>query len=103
LHQQWPTKEKIMKPISPTAHNSPSFPLVEFNYQPMSLSRYHAGCGKSVPPAFHSISSTYFQGEARRDFVGELCLFVAIVVTTAAPLFSAASAITEFCRAIGQF
>jgi hypothetical protein len=92
-----------MKPISPTARYSRSFPLVESNYQPMRLSRYQAGCGKSLPPAFHKISSNYFQGEARRDFVGELCLFVAIIVTSAVPMFSAASALTELCRAIGQF
>jgi hypothetical protein len=92
-----------MKPISPTTRNSRSFPLVESNYQPMRLSRYEAGCGKSLTPAFHKISSNYFQGEARRDFVAELCLFVAIIVTTAVPLFSVASALTEFCRAIGRF
>jgi hypothetical protein len=91
-----------MKPISPKARNSRRVPLVEFNYQPMRLSRFHAGCGKSVPPAFHSISSNYFQREARYDFVGEACLFLAIVLTAAAPLFNAASALSEFCRAIGQ-
>lgn len=92
-----------MKPISPQARISRRAPLVEFHYQPMRLSRFHSGCGKTVPPAFHSISSNYFQGEARRDFAGELCLFVAITVTTAVPLFNAASALTEFCRAIGHF
>jgi hypothetical protein len=92
-----------MKQISLTARNSRRLPLVESNYQPMRLTRYHAGCGKSVAPAFHKISSNYFQGEARRDFIDEACLFVAIIVTAAVPLFSAASALTEFCRAIGQF
>jgi hypothetical protein len=92
-----------MKPISPTARNSRSFPLVDSHYQPMRLSRYHAGCGKSAPAAFHKISSTYFQGEARRDFVAEVSLFVAIIVTTTVPLISAASALTELCRAIGHF
>lgn len=92
-----------MKPTSPQAHISRRVPLVEFNYQPIRRSRFHAGYGKTVPPAFHSISSNYFQGEARREFVGELCLFVAIIVTTAVPLFSAASALAEFCRAIGHF
>ena len=92
-----------MKPISPTTRNNRSFPLVESNYQPMRPSRYEAGCRKSLAPAFHKISSNYFQGEARRDFVGELCLFVVIIVTTAMPLFSAASALTEFCRALGRF
>lgn len=96
-------EKKIMKPISPTARNSQSVPLIEFNYQPMSLSGYQARCGKNATPAFYNISQNYFQREARRDFIGELCLFGAITVTAAAPLFSVASAITELCRAIGQF
>jgi hypothetical protein len=91
-----------MKPISSVARHDRKLPLVEFNYQPMKLSRFHAGCGKSVPPAFLNISRNYFQREARRDFVGELALFVAITLTAAAPFYSTASAITELCRAIGQ-
>jgi hypothetical protein len=92
-----------MKPISPTARNGRSFPLVELNYQPMRrLSGFRAHCGKTVAPAFHSISNSYFQREARRDFVGEACFFVAIIVTIAVPLFSMVSALTELCRAIGQ-
>ena len=92
-----------MKPITLTARHSRSFPLVELNYQPMKLSGFQAHCGKTVAPAFHSISNNYFQREARRDFVGEACFFVAIIVTSAVPLFSMASALTELCRAIGQF
>jgi hypothetical protein len=91
-----------MKPISPTARNSRSFPLVEFHYQPGRLG-YQPRCAKNAAPAFRNISSQYFQREARRDFIGEACLFVAIVVTAAAPFFSTASALADFCRAIGQF
>ena len=91
-----------MKPISPTARNNQGLPLVEFNYQPMSLSDYQARCGKMLAPAFLNISRNYFQREARRDFIGELALFVAITLTAAAPFFSTASALTELCRAIGQ-
>ena len=69
----------------------------------MKLSRFQARCGKTVAPAFHSISNNYFQREARRDFVGEACFFVAIIVTIAVPLFSMASALTDLCRAIGHF
>ena len=90
-----------MKPISPKTRNGRSFPLIEFNYQPMSLSGYQARCGKSVAPAFYNISRNYFQSEARRDFIAEFCFFGAIIVTAAAPLFSTASALTEFCRALG--
>ena len=92
-----------MKPISATARNSRRFPLVECNYQPMRLTGFQAHCGKTVAPAFHSISNNYFQREARRDFIGEACFFVAIIVTIAVPLFSMASALTELSRAIGHF
>jgi hypothetical protein len=95
--------EKIMKPISPTADNSRSFPLVEFSYQPGRLSGYQPRCAKNAARSFRNISSQYFQREARRDFVGEACLFVAIIVTAAAPFFNTASALADFCRIIGQF
>jgi len=91
-----------MKPISPTTRNSRSFPLVEFHYQP-GLLGYQPRCAKNGAPAFRSISNEYFQRQARRDFIAEACLFVTIVVTAAAPFFSTASALTDFCRAIGQF
>jgi hypothetical protein len=91
-----------MKPISPTARNSRSFPLVEFHYQP-GLLGYQPRCAKNAASAFRSISSGYFQRQARRDFIAEACFFVAIVLTAAAPLFSTASALADFFRAIGQF
>ena len=91
-----------MKPISPTARNSRRFPLVEFHYQP-GLLGYQPRCTKNAAPAFRRISNEYFQHEARRDFIAEACFFVAIVFTAAVPLFSMASALSDFCRAIGQF
>ena len=91
-----------MKPISPTPRNSRSFPLVEFHYQPGHRG-YQPRCAKNAAPAFRNIGRHYFEREARRDFIREACLFALIIATAAAPLFSAASALTEFCRAIGQF
>jgi hypothetical protein len=91
-----------MKPISPTTRNSRTFPLVEFHYQP-GLLGYQPRCAKNAAPAFRNISNQYFQQQARRDFIAEACFFVAIVLTAAAPLVSMASALTDFCRAIGQF
>ena len=91
-----------MKPISPAARNSRSFPLVEFHYQPGRLG-YELRCAKNVVPPFRNIGRRYFEREARRDFIREACLFALITATAAMPLFSAASALTEFCRAIGQF
>ena len=89
-----------MKPITLTARNRRSFPLVECNYQPMRLSGYQAGCARIEAPSFRNISRQYFQKEARRDFVGEAFLFAVMIVLAAAPLLSTASALSEFCRAI---
>jgi hypothetical protein len=94
------TKDKDMKPISLTARNRRSFPLVDCNYQPMTLRGYHARSVRSAVPSFRSISRHYFQKEARRDFVGEAILFALMIILAAAPLLSMASALGEFCRAI---
>ena len=92
-----------MKPITLTARNRRRFPLVECNYQPMRLSGSHARCARSDAPSFRNISRQYFQKEARRDFVGEALLFAAMIILAGAPLFSTASALSEFCRAIAPF
>ena len=92
-----------MKPITLTARNRRSFPLVECNYQPMRLSGYQAGCAGIETPSFRNISRQYFQKEARRDFVGEALLFAIMIVLAAAPLLSTASALSEFCRAFAPF
>jgi hypothetical protein len=89
-----------MKPITLTARNRRSFPLVECNYQPMRLNGYQARCARIEAPSFRNISRQYFQKEARRDFVGEALLFAIMMVLAAAPLLSTASALSEFCRAI---
>ena len=92
-----------MKPISLTTSSCRSFPLVDCNYQPMRLSGYQAGRARIEAPSFRNISRQYFQKEARRDFVGEALLFAIMIVLAAAPLFSTASALSEFCRAIAPF
>jgi len=92
-----------MKPITLTARNRRSFPLVECKYQPMRLSGYQARCARIEAPSFRDISRQYFQKEARRDFVGEALLFAIMIVLAAAPLLSTASALSEFCRAIAPF
>ena len=89
-----------MKPISLTTPNRRSFPLVDCNYQPMTLGGYNARCVRTAVPSFRNISRHYFQKEARRDFVSEAFLFALIIILAAAPLLSTASALTEFCRAI---
>jgi len=89
-----------MKPIALTTRNRRTFPLVDCNYQTMTLGGYNARCVRTAVPSFRNISRHYFQNEARRDFVSEAFLFAVIIVLAAAPLLSTASALTEFCRAI---
>ena len=89
-----------MKPIALTTRNRRTFPLVDCNYQTMTLGGYNARCVRTAVPSFRNISRHYFQKEARRDFVSEAFLFAVIIVLAAAPLLSMASALTEFCRAI---
>ena len=91
-----------MKPISITAGKSQRFPLIDWNYQPMTLGGYSGQCAKIEPPSFRNISQQYFQNDARRDFIAEAFFFVAMVLIAAAPLLSTASALSELCRAIGQ-
>jgi hypothetical protein len=91
-----------MKPITLTARNRRSFPLVECNYQPMRLSGDQARCARTDAPSFRNISRQYFEKEARRDFVGEAFLFGAMILIAAAPLLSTASALSQLCRALSQ-
>jgi hypothetical protein len=91
-----------MKPISITSCNSQRFPLIDWNYQPMTIGGYRGQCTKTEAQSFRDISRQYFQNDARRDFIGEAFFFAAVVVTAAAPLLSTASALTELCRAFGQ-
>jgi hypothetical protein len=87
-----------MKPISTTARNRASFPLIEHHYQPITLSGYDGRCAKAVLPPFRTISGQYFQREARRDFVGEAFFFTILIITAAMPMISAAYAVIELCR-----
>jgi len=91
-----------MKPISTTSCNIQRFPLIDWNYQPMTIGGYRGQCANPAAPSFRNISRQYFQNDARRDFIGEVFFFAAIVATTVAPLLSAASALTELCRVFGQ-
>jgi hypothetical protein len=91
-----------MKPISLTTSSSKRFPLVDCNYQPISLSGYHGRCAKIMPSRFRNISSQYFQREARRDFISEAFFFAVLTITAAVPLVRGANAVVEFWRALGQ-
>ena len=91
-----------MKPISLTTGSSKRFPLIDCNYQPMTLNGYRGRCAKILPSGFRNISSQYFQREARRDFLSEAFFFAARTITAAVPVVSGAHAVVEFWRALGQ-
>jgi hypothetical protein len=92
-----------MKPISITARNRRRFPVIDYNYQPMTLGGYQGRCVRTKGSSFQDISRQYFQKEARRDFAAEALFFAAVVLIAAAPFLSTASALTELCRAIAPF
>jgi hypothetical protein len=92
-----------MKPISITARNRRRFPVIDCNYQPMTLGGYQGRYVSAGRPHFQNISGEYFQNEARHDFLVEAVCFVLITVTAAAPLVGAANAVVDLCRAFAQF
>jgi hypothetical protein len=95
-------KERIMKPTLITIRDGKRFPLIDCDYRPMTLDRFRGRCVRSGTPRFRNISAQYFQNEARHDFLAEAVCFVAIIITAAAPLISAASAVAELSRAFAQ-
>jgi hypothetical protein len=92
-----------MKPISKNAGKRKRFPLIDCSFRPMTLEEYGGRCIKTATPHFQNISAEYFQNEARHDFLAEAVCFVLIIITAAAPLVSAASAVVDLCRAFAQF
>jgi hypothetical protein len=91
-----------MKSTSKIAGKSDRFPLIDCNYRPMTLDGYRARCIRTQTPHFQNISGEYFQNEARYDFLAEAVCFVLIILTAAAPLVSAASAVVDLCRTFTQ-
>ncbi len=90
-----------MKPTFITTRSEKRFPLIECNYQSVTLSDYRGRCAKPTVPSFRNISRLYFQKEARLDFFGEAILFSILVVAATVPMVSGAYAIIQLCRAFG--
>ena len=72
------------------------FPVTDCNFQAFSFDRYYGGSTGSSQPSFLNISREYFRYEARRNFVAEVALFLAIAAILAATFISGASAIIHF-------
>jgi hypothetical protein len=90
-----------MKPTFITTRGEKRFPLIECNYQSITLRDYRGRCAKPTVPSFRNISRLYFQKEARLDFFGEAILFSILVVAAAVSMVSGAYAIIQLCRAFG--
>jgi hypothetical protein len=96
-----------MKPIAETAAQrngsdvfvSPrraEFPIVDCNYQALSLDRYYDGSTGSPPRSFLNISRDYFQREARWNFLAEGAFFLVIAGILTAMFIEGARAIIHF-------
>jgi hypothetical protein len=90
-----------MKPTFITTRTEKRFPLIECNYQSVTLNGYRGHCAKPTAPSFRNISRLYFQKEARQDFFGEAILFSILVVAATVAMVSGAYAIIQMCRAFG--
>ena len=80
---------------------SKSLPVTDCNYQVVMLDGSRGGCAKAIRPSFRSISSDYFNIEARHNFAGEAAFFAMIVITAALPMLNTVHAMADFVRAIG--
>src|SRR5205807_6367343 len=72
------------------------FPITDCNFQAFSFDHYYGGSAGSSQPSFLNISREYFRYEARRNFIAEVALFLAIAVILAATFISGARAIIHF-------
>jgi len=72
------------------------FPITDCNFQAFSFDRYYGGSAGSSQPSFLNISREYFRYEARRNFIAEVALFLAIAAILAATFISGARAIIHF-------
>ena len=79
------------------------FPVTDYNYHSFALESFNTNCGRVSVLSLWDISRSYFKNEARYDFLGEVGLFAAIVLTAFLPLINNAYALVESARAIGNF
>ena len=99
-----PTFERTGKDeLAGAQHLSRRFPVVDCDYQAVTLEGYRGGCAKTRAPSFLNISNGYFKSEARQSFVTEALFFGLMVVTAAWPVVQSARAMTDLVRAFGGF
>lgn len=79
-----------------------TFPQTDYNYSATNVADFRSTCVKSATGSrsFWKMSDDYFKHEAPQSFLREATAFVLIALTASLPLFQAASALADFCRAI---
>ena len=92
-----------MKPtpqISPKQHASRNFPLTDYSFQATVDAK--SGSSAVVPakkaPAFHKLSSEFFDTEMSRDYATQFLLFTLIGGVSAWPIISMLLAVTRLVR-----
>lgn len=94
-----------MKPVLHFDHDSNRkygrnrrFPVTDFNFQSIELRGHNACCADATGNSFRA-AREYFNNEAARDFLTEAAVFVAMMVTIAAPLLNGVQSIVDLLRA----
>jgi hypothetical protein len=98
-----PTSQLTGNELPGDKHLSRRFPVLDHNYQALTLEGYRGGCAKTRAPSFLNISNGYFKNEARRSFVTEALFFGLMVVTAAWPVAQSARAMTDLVRAFAGY
>jgi hypothetical protein len=92
-----------MKPtpqISPRQHASRSFPLTDYSFQATADAKSSSSAVRPATkaPAFHRLSSEFFDTEMSRDYVTQFLLFTLIAGVSAWPIISMLLAVTRLVR-----
>lgn len=92
---------EFMKPTPQTSHNRQTgFPLTDYNFQttadPKSSCSDFSSASKS--PAFHKLSSEFFDVEESRHYVAEFSAFTVLGLITAWPIFSSIVAVAQMAH-----
>ena len=92
-----------MKPIpqiSPSQHASRNFPLTDYSFQATvdAKSSSSAVVPTKKAPAFHKLSSEFFDTEMSRDYLAQFLLFTLIGGVSAWPIISMLLAVTRLLR-----
>src|SRR5438270_13912101 len=72
------------------------FPIIDCNYQALSLHRYYGGSERNPAASFLNISREYFRYEARRYFLVEAAFFLVLATILAFTFVSGAIVIIHF-------